>query len=97
MSSRPNSLFESIKIRRVDFEDGEVRDPQKWTFWTKKSGLFEPHPYNPLTKTSFLTHFVAKSEPSGRFGVVCCTLAMDLKESFGIFYFIGLAYNVFHV
>ena len=35
-----------------------------------KSGLFEPHPLNPPTKTSFLANFVTESGPFGRFGGV---------------------------
>ena len=32
----------------------------------QKSGLFEPHPLNPLTNTPFVAHFVAKGGPFGR-------------------------------
>ena len=39
--------------------------PKKCTFWT--------HPLNPPTKTPFLAHFVTKSGPFSRFGVVCRT------------------------
>ena len=45
-----------------------LRDPQKVNLLDTKSGLFEPNPLNPPTKTPFLAHFVAKSGPLGRFG-----------------------------
>ena len=41
-----------------------------WTFWPQKVDFLNLTPLNPPTKTSFLAHFVTKSEPFGRFGVV---------------------------
>ena len=35
-----------------------------------KSGLYEPHPLNPPTKTQFLAHFMTKNGLFERFGVV---------------------------
>ena len=58
-----------------------VWDPQNVDLLNPKSGLFEPHPLNPLTKTPVLAHFVTKSGPFGRFGRVSRTphpLAMGL-------------------
>ena len=49
-------------------ESGEVRNPPKVDLSDPKSGLFEPHPLNPPTKTSFWAHFVAQSGPFARFG-----------------------------
>ena len=42
-------------------------EPPKVDFWDLKSGLFEPHPLNPPTKTPFWAHFVAKSRHFARF------------------------------
>ena len=55
-------------VARIDFLG--VRDPKKVDLLDPKSGLFEPHPLNPPTKTPFLAHFVAKSAPFGRFWVM---------------------------
>ena len=65
----------SRPVARIDF--GEVQDPQKWTFWTQKVDFLTlPPSLNPHTKTQFLAHFVAKSGPIGRFGVVRNTPSM---------------------
>ena len=48
-------------------ESGGV-NPPKVDLLDPKSGLVEPHPLNPPTKTPFLVHFVAKSGPFARFG-----------------------------
>ena len=55
-------------VARIKF--GEVRDPQNVDLLDPKS---EPHPLNPPTNTPFLAHFMTKSGPFGRFGVVRCT------------------------
>ena len=54
MSHRP--------VARIESGGGGAESP--------KSGLFEPHPLNPHTKTPFLARFVAKSGPFARFGGV---------------------------
>ena len=55
---------------RIDFGGGGVQNPQNVDLLDPKSGLFEPHPLNPLTNTLFFAHFVAKSGPFGKFGGV---------------------------
>ena len=50
----------------------EGAEPPEVDLLDPKSGLFEPHPLNPPTKTPFLVHFVAKSGPFARFGGVEC-------------------------
>ena len=52
-------------VARIDF--GGCGTPKKVDLLDPKSGLVEPHPPYPLTKTSFLVHFVAKSGPFARF------------------------------
>ena len=59
-------------VARINF--GEMRDHQNVDLLNPKSGLFEPYPLNPPTKTPFLAHFVTKSGPFGRFEVVRRTL-----------------------
>ena len=53
---------------------GGAGAPKMWTFWMQKVDFFELHPLKPPTKTSFLAHFVTKSGPFGKFGVVHRTL-----------------------
>ena len=55
-----------------------MRDPKYVNLLDPKSGLFEPHPLNPLTKNktkqnktkqkTFLTHFVTESGPLADLG-----------------------------
>ena len=61
--------FWMLQARSQDrFGGGGAQNPKKVDLLDPKSGLFEPHPLNPPTKTPFLAHFVAKSGPLGRFG-----------------------------
>ena len=53
-------------VARINFLGG-AGPPKMWTFWTQKVDFLNP-PYNPLTKSPFLTHSVTKSEPFGRLG-----------------------------
>ena len=59
-----------IQVRSKD-QFWKVQDPPKVDLLDSKSGLFEPHPLNPLTKAPFLVHFMAKSGPFDRSGVYC--------------------------
>ena len=43
-----------------------VQDPPKSGPLDPKSGLLEPHPLNPPTKSSFLVHNVPKRGPHGQ-------------------------------
>ena len=58
---------------------------------TPKSGLFELYPRNPPTKTKFLGHFVAKSGPFGRFGLVHCTLPSSVAMGLDVISLISLS------
>ena len=63
------SIIHSAQARSQDQFLGGAGHPKCGPF-DQKNGLSEPHPLNPLTKTPFLAHFVTKSGPFGRFGVV---------------------------
>ena len=62
------SETDSLVMARSQDRFWGVQDSKKVDLLVPRSGLFEPHPLNPPTKTPFLAHFAAKSGPLGRLG-----------------------------
>ena len=69
-------------VARIDF--GEVRDHQKVDLLGPKSGLFEPHPLCPSTKTSFWPTFWLKVDLSANLGWCVAPPAHPLAMGLGI-------------
>ena len=63
-SKLTNSHNTTRPVARI--ASGGCRTPQVDILYPK-SGLFEPHPFNPPTKTPSLVHLLAKSGPFARF------------------------------
>ena len=71
-----------VQARSQDQFWGGAERPKCGTFGPKKL-TFEPHPLNPPLKSLFLAHFVTKSGPFGRFGVVRPTPAPHPPPGYG--------------
>ena len=68
MSKIYSSLAKSRPIARIHF--GGLQNPQNVDLLDPKSGLFEPHPLDPLTNNPFLPILWLKVGPFGRFDLL---------------------------